>query len=226
MLTAAQVCLESAFIQPFFIVSEMTSVSMAAGCLILSLLCPCPWHQRHKNVKWMWEKKPCPLFITLNHFLQISQDHDYWMHLSFSHSTAGQRLIASARRFKDFPTTSDRSWQSLILLNANCPLSWVHGRQTCAHRHTHIECTVAQTWKCNAIPSEWTMCALWNRSIWIVRHKVTCAEKQCVDCEWEQVVTGSVVHSFILKELRHTFHMNLMLSSKAFDYCIFLDKSL
>lgn len=108
---------------------------MAAGCLILSLLCPCLWHQRHKNVKWMWEKIPCPLFITLNHFLQISQDHDYWMHLSFSSSTAGQRRIAPAQRFKDFPTPSDRSWQSLILLNANCPLSRVHSRQTRAHTH-------------------------------------------------------------------------------------------
>lgn len=164
------------------------------------------------------EKKiPCPLFITLNHFLQISQDHDYWMHLSFSRSTAGQRRITPVQRFKDFPAPSDRRWQSLILLNANCPLSRVHSRQTCAH--THIKYPVTQTWKCNVY-------SFWMNNVCIVEQKhVDCEtqsrmhwETECVDCEWEQVVTVSVVHSFIPKELHHAFNLNLTHLSKAEDF--------
>lgn len=64
-------------------------------------------------------KNPVSPFITLNHFLQISQDHIYWMHLSFSHWGCGQRRIASAARFKDFLSPTEHNWHHLIILNSD-----------------------------------------------------------------------------------------------------------
>lgn len=90
------------------------------------------------HMKLAPEKNPLSPFITLNHFLQISQDHIYWKHLSFPCWGCRQRRIASPARFKDSPSPTEHGWQSLILLNSNhCSVSSTHFSNLCSHAAMH-----------------------------------------------------------------------------------------
>lgn len=85
-------------------------------------------------------KNPVSPFITLNHFLQISQDYIYWIHLSFSCWSCGQRRIASPTRFKDFLRPAPQDWRSFILLTSNHISNlWTHVTYKYATRqNTHF----------------------------------------------------------------------------------------
>lgn len=85
-------------------------------------------------------KNPVSPFITLNHFLQISQDYIYWIHLSFSCWSCGQRRIASPTRFKDFLRPTPQDWRSFILLTSNHISNlWTHVTYKYATRqNTHF----------------------------------------------------------------------------------------
>lgn len=137
MLIVVEPWNESAFKQ-FSLYSGDNDIWLSLFLFLSALVCD---SKSIIDVKLNSKKIPCPLFIILNHFLQISQDQDYWAHLSCALSETRQRWIAPAWRFKDFPTPSDTNWQSLILLNANCPLSpprrHVHPHK-CGRVHAHI----------------------------------------------------------------------------------------
>ena len=89
-----------------------------------------PWHLALRNSLWLtdgimdailgpWKNYPASSFITPNHFLQISGDQRYWVHLSSRSrvSRRGQIFLAERLGLKETP------WQSLTCPVANCSSS-------------------------------------------------------------------------------------------------------